>query len=1003
MTRFNRLLFAGALALSACAKTTPAPGGLGDVCIGNGDCAAGFLCAAGKCVLPANLGGCEPNRLRCNGADVEKCEATGLGWGLVSTCATGCSAGACRPQACTPGTRRCEGDAAEACTPAGDAWALVQSCPSHCDLATGLCLAPVCAPFSVRCDPAGASSVQTCDSFGAAWVGSACANGTICDSGRCQPSICTAGATRCSTSGSGIETCSALGDSWVATSSCSFGCSGSASGASCTAAACQPGGTRCDGAALEQCRPDQTGFALVSFCATGCTPPVGVTPAQCALPVCAPSARRCASDGIGVEVCASDGTGWTRVDTCPVACGAGQCTTTSANCQPADLRCNGPDAQACVAISSGVTAWHTQATCLDGCSSGACAPGGSCVSLALNVAASPVPIDGLVSDPTKASSVLVYSDVVRGADGSTLPDGTEFTVQVSAPATLATADADAALPGTQVRSLNGRVHFSVRAPVVGTADFTATATATLTRGTSCTGSAQVAFSGALAGQVPATVLVAEDFSTQKLRNVASTTADWNTGRGALVANWPSSVGGGQDGPLCVYPNGGTPDASCASWVQGPVNLSSSYAASYAVLGLAGQSATLDRPAPALSGGDEVLLWDAQGSSAGIANAGGFELLHVLSLSGSTVTFVEPIRGTYGAIADQDVATQRVVLQRVPHFSALVVQPGATVTADAWDGLRGGLLPMRVKGAAVINGDLGLDAAGFRGGAAGASGFGEDQTGAISLAATQQVAGAGAGYANSGAGHGTSATSANLFNGYATGLSYGLPLLGKLFLGAGGGGTAGSAGGRGGGAIFVSAQSLTLANSGGTSVGRVHADAAASSAGGGAGGSIWLSAPALLLGTGGPAALAITARGGTSGSGRGGDGRIRLDFQSSDAGPSAPCARLSATTCNSGVSAPLQAQSLEAYRSPAATIRQATLLLALDAPAGAIFQASASLTDPPDVGTVGSGANGCPAASVCFSNSTSPILGPSFRWKALLSPTPDAEQLVQGLQWSLKVQ
>ena len=82
------------LALFACAKTVPAPGGLGEPCVANGDCAAGFLCAAGRCVLPANLGGCEPGRLRCNGADVEKCGANGLGWDLVGSCATGCSAGA---------------------------------------------------------------------------------------------------------------------------------------------------------------------------------------------------------------------------------------------------------------------------------------------------------------------------------------------------------------------------------------------------------------------------------------------------------------------------------------------------------------------------------------------------------------------------------------------------------------------------------------------------------------------------------------------------------------------------------------------------------------------------------------------------------------------------------------------------------------------------------------------------------------------------------------------
>ena len=91
----------------ACAKTTPTGAGIGEPCVGNGDCAAGFICASSRCSLPANLGGCEPNAARCNGADVEKCSVSGLGWDHVTTCATGCTAGACRPQVCTPGAARC--------------------------------------------------------------------------------------------------------------------------------------------------------------------------------------------------------------------------------------------------------------------------------------------------------------------------------------------------------------------------------------------------------------------------------------------------------------------------------------------------------------------------------------------------------------------------------------------------------------------------------------------------------------------------------------------------------------------------------------------------------------------------------------------------------------------------------------------------------------------------------------------------------------------------------
>ncbi len=334
-SQFGALAIAVGVVCIACAKTTPTGAGIGEPCVGNGDCAAGFICASSRCSLPANLGGCEPKASRCNGADVETCSTSGLGWDHVTTCATGCTAGACRPQVCTPGAARCEGDAAEACSPSGDAWTLVQQCATHCNPDTGHCKSPICAPFSARCDPSGANNAWVCDAYGGGYVVTACAANEVC------------------------------------------------------------------------------------------------------------------SDGI--------------------------CVSSSAGCALSDVRCNGRDAQTCVAGAPGTTKWQTRETCLNACNGGVCDGAGACAGLTLHAAVATGPADG-------KSTVLFYSDPIASAGGLPLPDGQEFTVTVSdagaaADAQITSADVDSALPGVQVVSAGGRVHFVVLAPLANTSDVPVTATA----------------------------------------------------------------------------------------------------------------------------------------------------------------------------------------------------------------------------------------------------------------------------------------------------------------------------------------------------------------------------------------------------------------------------------------------------------------------------------------------------------------------------------------------
>jgi len=776
------LALVAAAALAACAKSVPAPAGLGEPCVGNGDCATGFLCAAGRCVLPANLGGCEPARLRCNGADVEKCDANGLTYSTVTSCPTGCAAGACNPQLCAPGANRCEGDAAEQCTPSGGGWALVQICPSRCDAATGLCRA-------------------------------------------------------------------------------------------------------------------------------------------------------------------------------------------LANCNAGDLRCSGFDAQRCVQTAPGVTAFTTVETCVAACSSGACLGGGACTSVTLHAAASVAPQDGI-------STVLIYSDVIVGADGSPIPDGLEYTVAVTAPAgggqpQIASADADAAQVGVQVRSLAGRVHFKLLAPAKTAADLIATATAVLVDRPSCAGSVQVTFSAAASGQV----LLAEDFTSAANRDRSATTADWDTARGTVAASFSAEVGSGSDGPLNVT-SGTSLDLS-----------TSGYAPAFSVVSLNGRTVAVDGAVNFLSGGDEVVLWNVQGSGSGFSNAGTYELHQVALVSGTQVTLAEEIVASFGTQNDQDVATQHVVLQRVPQFSSLSIALGGSLYADAWDGSRGGLLFLRVSGLATVQGEIKLDGAGYRGGGARTSGEdGSSLSGALLGGGGPQSGGS---YATQGAGA-------------SAGQPYGLPLLGRLFFGAGGGGGNGPAG-AGGGAIVIAAQTLSLAASDGSQQGRIHADGLANQpgAGSGAGGSIWLAARTLTLGSGttgalsaqgGPAALASGAAGGA--------GRVRIDYLAADDLGRA-CSRAT-PACSSAVAGPLLAQASDFYAPIFSTpFSSATLVAAIgqsladDAgnslvvyqASGAVpadFEKEMSLTGP---------------GTIKFS-SAGP--GPNFHWRALLSPLPGAPQLLLGVQWQLSV-
>lgn len=145
------------------------------------------------------------------------------------------------------------------------------------------------------------------------------------------------------------------------------------------------------------------------------------------------------------------------------------------------------------------------------------------------------------------------------------------------------------------------------------------------------------------------------------------------------------------------------------------------AIAYSVLALAGAMATLAE-APVgdcLALGDEVLLINLQGTPTSYNNVGRWELLHVSSVDGADVTFTSAIKRLYGSGVSNaglgiTAADQRVALIRVPRFGRLVIEEGVTVTAAAWNGVLGGVLPLRAA-QLELAGTLNAASLGYRAG------------------------------------------------------------------------------------------------------------------------------------------------------------------------------------------------------------------------------------------------------------------------------------------------
>ncbi|MCP5426527.1 MAG: hypothetical protein H6970_15890 [Gammaproteobacteria bacterium] len=131
---------------------------------------------------------------------------------------------------------------------------------------------------------------------------------------------------------------------------------------------------------------------------------------------------------------------------------------------------------------------------------------------------------------------------------------------------------------------------------------------------------------------------------------------------------------------------------------------------------------------ALSSGDLILLYQAQGASfadttnsatwgainaSSLNSAGLFEFAEVLYTTGDTIVLCANVVNTY--------TIGRVQAIRVPQYTSLTINSGASVVATAWNGTVGGVVALNVEGALTVNGQVSVDSRGFRGGARNSNG------------------------------------------------------------------------------------------------------------------------------------------------------------------------------------------------------------------------------------------------------------------------------------------
>ncbi len=133
----------------------------------------------------------------------------------------------------------------------------------------------------------------------------------------------------------------------------------------------------------------------------------------------------------------------------------------------------------------------------------------------------------------------------------------------------------------------------------------------------------------------------------------------------------------------------------------------------------------------LAAGDLIMVIQMSGASIDVSNtlnyglvtnlnnAGRHEFVTVNKVQGNTITINPPC----GGLRFNYTASGKVQIIRVPQYTKLTINSGASLTAPAWNGQTGGIVVVDVQNNAIINGNIDVSTLGFRGGALSGAGGG----------------------------------------------------------------------------------------------------------------------------------------------------------------------------------------------------------------------------------------------------------------------------------------
>lgn len=325
-----------------CAQMAP---GEGPTWINQEDCTTAALCELGleqapiRCAPPA----CDIDEPRCTGATPEQCNSDLTGFvGFEYQCASAaqcstniaeCPTGTpcCTAEACTPGQMRCNQGELQRCRDDRQDWDTVEVCASTelcqqglevdtCDPLTGAgcqCAAAACVAGATRCT---GTTLERCNIGQTGWdFVDTCASEALCalslDSVplACEPPRCSSETDehRCTEDGV-LQRCRDDRTGFIDLEACPGGAAFcNAVDRRCDATPCGPGDTRCNGAVIEVCRENRSGFDPTPFvCATAdlCS---NVPNPHCDPPQCAAEAFIC--NGNQLQRCNDGRTGFVNV------------------------------------------------------------------------------------------------------------------------------------------------------------------------------------------------------------------------------------------------------------------------------------------------------------------------------------------------------------------------------------------------------------------------------------------------------------------------------------------------------------------------------------------------------------------------------------------------------------------------------------------------------------------------------------------------------------------